>query len=190
MAERVIEKWVTVRGHRVPIYKKNTDITEEQRLALDNWARNNKTIKKASAGKAEVKLPFYSDFNLAQDIDRAKAIETFISNGKGVTSTIYRGVNNVSDEDYKKYTTIGNKVDQDGLSSWTTDERTGHLYSQVGGVNNSIVFIKQGDKQSRKLGNIVGTDDAEHEVIMSAKATQVVERVEKKQNGVTVVYLR
>lgn len=160
------------------------DISEETRLALDKWARNATQIKLASVGKNIVQMPFYSEFNQSQDNARAQVIEKFVE-GSSVNSTIYRGIQNLSDKDYSKYTKVGATINQDGLSSWSTNKGTAVGHGMIG---NAVVFVQQGSSNARRLGNIAGTD-IENEVIMGSKARQVITRVEK-ENGITFVYTK
>lgn len=159
-------------------------ISEETRNALDKWARNAAMIRRASIGANEVQLPFYSEFNQQQDNDRARLIEQFVE-GSSVNSTIYRGVQNLSDEEYARLTKVGSTIDQQGLSSWSTNQGTAVGHGMLG---NGITFVMEGAQNARKLGNITGTD-TEKEVIMSSKEKQVITRVEKDKYT-TFVYLR
>lgn len=148
-------------------------ISEEIRLALDKWARNPTNIRKASVGQNFVSLPSYSEFNQQQDNERAERIELFV-NGSSIKSTIYRGIENLSEEDYNRFTTVGAIINQSGLSSWSTNKgiAVGH-----GKTGRAVVFVQQGAQNSRRLGNITGTG-MESEVIMSSKEQQRVTRIE------------
>lgn len=154
------------------------------RSALNSWAKNNSQIRLASIGENKVNGPFYTEFNQRQDNQKAAQIESFVNN-HAVSGTIYRGISNLSDQDYVKYTKVGSVINQKGLSSWTTDKRIAIGYGQYG---KGIVFVQNGSSNAQRLGNLAGTS-SEKEVIVGVKANQRIIKVEK-QNGVTFVYTK
>lgn len=149
--------------------------------AFDQWARNPVMIRKASIGGNAISA-LYTEFNQRQDNERAALLEQYV-HGHRVTRTIYRGVENLSNADYARYTTVGETIDQNGLSSWSLDRGIAVGHAQLG---KSILFIQQGSSSARELGNMAGTG-TEKEVIMSANARQVITRVEKR-GSTTLVY--
>lgn len=174
-------RWITKGGKHIylPDEDESTSTTSKhsgdtitRQMALDSWAKNASGIKAASKGEKY-------DGNLFGKValnDEAKAeqIINFV-NGSKVNDTIYRGIENLDEDTYKQYTTIGSEVDEKGLSSWSLNKGTA---SGSGRIGRGITFIKEGSTENaRKLGNRTGTG-IENEVIVYNHKAKVV-KVEK-----------
>lgn len=181
MLDTFILAWINLR-RRYSMGGRGGDLDISTKSALMGWARNASQIRLASIGENKVNGPWYTEFNQQQDNQRAAQIETFVGN-HSVNVPIYRGISNLSDDDYERYTKVGSVIDQRGLSSWTTDKRIATGYGQYG---KSIVFIQKGSSMARRLRNLTGTG-GEGEVIMGSAARQYITKVEK-HNGITYVY--
>ena len=182
--------WITTKDGR----KVNTDWFEDKpivskysgdsitlQMALNSWAKNANGIKAASIG-TKYDGSVFGKVAL-NDEAKAEQITAFVKGHKTLVP-IYRGVQNLSDEDYKRYTKVGADVSEKGLSSWTTDKgvATGH-----GRLGKGITFIKTSPTDNaRGIGNRVGTD-IENEVI----GLDVLGKVKKveKDKYTTYVYL-
>lgn len=154
------------------------EITES--IALNSWAKNPAGIRAASQGEIHTgKLFEKVGLN---DEAKAEVISNFVK-GHSIKKTIYRGIQNLSQEVYDKYTKIGATITEKGLSSWSTDKgiAVGH-----GKLGNSITFVKTGSQNARSLSNKTGTD-IEKEVILLDTETKV-KRI-KNDKYTTFVYL-
>lgn len=142
--------------------------------SLETWARNPNGIRKASTG---VK-PDGSIRSISQgEVVKSEIIEQYIKDSPKVKKTIYRGVHDLSDEDFKRYTKVGNEIDQRGTSSWSTDRGVA-MGNVHGSNNNNLLFIQQGSNNARRLTDAYTGTSSEKEVIMSSKASQRVVRTE------------
>lgn len=112
------------------------------------------------------------------DNAKAQQILNYVQ-GNTVKQDIFRGLENLSEADYSKYTTIGTIVNFKGLDSWTTDKSVAVSYGKNG---NAVVFIKQTPTQNaRSIGNKAGTG-TEKEVIANNFKGKI-SKVEKEQYG-------
>jgi hypothetical protein len=115
------------------------------------------------------------------------AIEQFVNQGGGYKNTLYRGIS-VDDTTLSSFK-AGQTINQQGLSSWTTSEKTAANFSDRG--KNKVVFIeKSGSKRTRNVDKYSTANKMDgNEYIQSAKNKQKIQQVEKK-NGITYVYVK
>ena len=166
-----------------PIISKHSGDEISLSLALDTWARNASGIKAASRGE-QYDGSVFGRVGL-NDEAKAEQIQRFVK-GHTEKNTIYRGLEDISDEQYKQYTKVGSDYKEPGLSSWSTDKKTATGYGTHG--KNNIVFIKESaTKDARSIGNRVGTD-TEKEVIVDTMKSKI-SKVEKSKYT-TYVYLK
>ena len=156
------------------------EITED--MALDSWARNATGIKQASQGEVYDSNVIFNKVAL-NDEAKAEVISNFVK-GNSVKNTIYRGIQNLSQEDYDKYTKVGAVISEKGLSSWSTNKSTAVGHGMLG---NSITFVKSGSQNARSLGNRAGTDIEKEVIVLNTRG--VVQRV-RKSGSTTFVYLK
>ncbi len=177
-----IEKGVVTKGPANLVNKHIRSIESDREdgitlySSLDSWARNASGIRRASNGER----PNNSIWSVTENqVVKSEIIEQYIKDNPKINKTIYRGVGDLSDEDFKKLTTIGNEIDQKGTSSWSTDKGT--AVGRTTGKN-GVLFVQEGSNNARKLADAFTTTDIEAEVIMSVKARQRVVKTENMDN--------
>lgn len=150
-------------------------------MAIDSWQRNATGIKAASQG-----LTHEQDFRKVGLNDEAKAqqLQNYVK-GHTEKRTIYRGIGNISDEQYKNYTTKGATIQERGLSSWSTEEAVAVQRGSYKG-GNSVTFVKTSPtKNTRALGKPYSTGEKE---VIGSNIKGTVTRV-KKGKYTTLVYM-
>ena len=152
------------------------------KMALDSWAKNAGNIRKASNGVKYDTSKLLGNIGI-NDEAKAEVIEKWIQQGPEIKDTLYRGLKKLSDEDYKALTTVGNTVNQKGLSSWTKTKRVGVGFT---GEGKSVVLVQKGGKSARSL-DLANMD--EEEVIMSSNVAQKIVKVEHTEYGYDLVYV-
>lgn len=152
---------------------------------MDSWSRNSSDIRRASRGET----PNDSIYSVAiTSPTKSRKLEQFIKDKPIISKPMYRGIHDLSDEDFKKVTTVGNTIDQLGLSSWSLNESTASFFR--GYNKNSLMFVMLGgSKQARKIGDIYDLVSTEGEVILSAKSRQKVVGVKTDNRGYYTVFL-
>ena len=179
--DREIEKWVTVKGRRIPIYK---DAGEPEDY---DHATQMKSIRK-----------WVRDFDKVTAQDK-KVIESFIywdvKRGRGpISSRLSRGIS-LSKEDFDNLE-VGNEWAEGKLASWSTSIGMATAHSKHNTSDKKpypVVFrLNTGTSQAAKLTGAYGDYDyKEGEAIMSSKAKFVIVKIKKPRNplggGITEV---
>ena len=178
---RVYTDWFNSDNNK-PIISKHSGDEITLKMSLESWAKNANGIRHASMGE-KYDGSVFGKVGL-NDEAKSEQIINFVK-GNSVNEPIYRGISDITDTDYTKYTKVGSEVEEKGLSSWSTDKRIAVGYGQY---NNGITFVKESNtSNAHKLGNRTGTD-SENEVIVYDNKSKIV-RV-KKDKYTTYVYLK
>lgn len=178
--------WITKNGHHIWVDEDTTIVSQHSgdeittKMALEGWAKNSTGIKAASKGEKYTGALFGAVG--MNDEAKAQLITQFVK-GHKINKPIYRGIKDVSEKDYKKYTKVGSEVSEKGLASWSLDKGTA-----VGRGANGITFVKDTPTtNANALGNRTGTDIEQEVIVLDHKAK--VTKVEKAKHT-TFVYLR
>lgn len=163
---------------------KEAKYTEKERVAAVKGftISDYYSIRKIQSGKT----PSYLDEDELQEYTKkGEAIEEYISVHGPYKGEIYRGINTSGDEGFK----VGQKIDMQGTSSWTTDEKLGYewagknsngdkgAFNHKTGNERAYVFKMQSPKKSAYIDDI-SENQGEKEVLVSTDTRFKITKIE------------
>jgi hypothetical protein len=154
-------------------------------------------IRKASNGeeiyttKFDVKTKTRTQINVTEKYKNdADAIEVFIYESPRVKEPLYRGIT-VDDKTLEQFK-VGEVINQQGISSWTKDQKTADNFGRITEKTpNKVVFVeKEGTEAGRDITDIsLAKGYDKNEVIQSAYTEQEIIEV-KEENGIIYIYVK
>jgi SPP1 gp7 family putative phage head morphogenesis protein len=154
-------------------------------------------IRKASNGeeiyatKFDVKTKTRTQINVTEKYKNdAEAIEVFIYESPKVKEPLYRGIT-VDDKTLEQFK-VGEVINQHGISSWTTYQKTADNFGRITEKTpNKVIFVeKEGTEAGRDITDMsLAKGYDKNEVIQSAYTEQEIIEI-KEKNGITYIYVK
>jgi len=158
------------------------NLVGRQKNAFEGWSTssNFQNIRNLDIGDIGKILP--KELELAKVYH--KDILTAINSAPVPKETVMRGMHGLSKAQVNKFTKVGDRLDFNSLSSWTSDKSVVRTFTgPVGAKDEGVVFIMQPKTRGASIQNLVAKQYKEEREFLMPKGSYRVESVTRSRLG-------